>query len=611
MTKKAKLLAALAQKAPILLFAAARTLTVARVKAATYKTHKCTACSTQVAFGSQVGDGLAPFCPACGEATAPVDLTETVPMAPQEELLTAIGCPHCSNQNVIEDRTALAMAGTLHCASCGNGISFKPSATTADADADDAAEEMEDGDDVATDDGLDGVDDEEEVAKLEQAAVDARAKLVAKAVAKAVAKKTKVVADAPMSGADSEVNQSTAPDGAGPESGADSEDNQSTAPEGSGPMSGADSEVNQSTASTKVEAGDDESEDADTMTDVGDTDGDAGDGDGDEDDAAEPDMTGLEGLLDDSTDSTEELNDEEASIKTTAGDDDEDDFTELDMGDVADEDGDVDLQMVDPEDETEEAQLVAFVNGVHTMTLVKASAGDNADVFANTSFHKALRKEAKKAGFRALASYGFETVKIQVPLKRVVEKRVQAQLATDKAVLTASVEDVSANFDQCAKIAAVALTQNFYRDRVNPLQDQLVASLTAMGFKQAKQVVSQAMIAACPQFVEATLQLATELMGKSVELRNELSDNLSQMNPVVANMFDPLDDDVVDDQASEDIATNPEAVVARLRGERLKTTASFGAVETAGRNGPPSTAPVRHSRTSLGATLRSLKNQST
>jgi transcription elongation factor Elf1 len=465
MQKKAKLLAALAAKSPLLLFAG-RTATLAAVQTAHYTRHKCTACNTEIAFGAPV-DGMAPFCPQCSEPMTSCG-DQVVPVMPQEDQLTSVGCPTCSTQNVVEDRMADAMAGKISCSACGTAIAYMVNAAEDDdaiPDDDTLDREFNDGEDNGTDDPED--DDTVQQAGAGDPAADA---------ADAVARGAKAAADAARS---------------------------------------------------------------------------AG--------------------------STDDLGD--------LGDDDLD----LDMTDVAPDDGDVEVKL---DEDGQEARLLAFVDGVHTMTLAKADAGDNADLLVQTSFHQALQREAARSGYKALAGYGFKPVTLRVPLGRLVEKRVQAALAADKARVEASLRELSADYQQCVQIAAAALTHNFYRHRPDPLQAQLIASLEGMGVKQARKVVASAMLAAGPQYATALLELAEELLDKSVDTRNELSDTLSQINPAASTSGD-FD---ADDETDED--------------DGLATTASLRDRLTAGVQ-PVRSAPVTAgagSATSMGSQLRQLKN---
>lgn len=453
MSKKAKLLASLAGQAPLLLVVGKK-IVASAVATATYRKHECTACSTQVAFAEV--PGVDPYCPSCGGTTTPV-LGDPIPMTVPEEQLTAVNCPHCQSQNVLEDRTMDVLAGVLHCAACGNGVNFK--ATAADEDLES----------VGLTPGNDGEEGDEATR----------------------------VADEPKD------------------------------------VQG----VHQAAAKQPVKAAEDDSTPKDDMV----------------DDGAE--------------------------------------FVDIDVPDSLEDDDDVDVQL---DDDGEEARVLAFVGGVHAYTLVKANAGENADLLTHRTFHQALERETLKSGHKALASFGFTPVTLKVNLGRIVDKRVQATLAGEKQAVQASLTDVRDNFEQCAKISAVALTQNFYRGRSNPLQDVLIAALAGAGVKQAKTFVKRAMVQAGPQFVEALLELADELMDKSVEHRNEISDSLTQMSPEAINA--EVDENTESPEGDDELKTSPDEITARLQRPVHQTRQTQMAnVEVAGTS-------------SMAAQLRQLKN---
>lgn len=500
--RKAKILAALAAQSPLLLFAG-RTATTAAVQTARYKEHKCTACSTVVAFGT-AAEGVVPFCPHCSNVMTPSEVE--VQVLPQEDQLTSVGCPACSTNNVVEDRMADALGGKLACTACGTQISYLMASSDEDeGDDEDDAEETE------------GVEPKETAAEI-----------------------------------DSELDSASDTGNDGPEG--DEEDRDAN---------------RESTTETADAASD----------------------------AANAVADGARAAADAARQATEEV-DADGSLDLGLGSDveaaaDDEDEIEVDLTDAVDEDGEVEVKL--DEDGTE-ARLLAFVDGVHVATLVKADAGDNADILVHASFHQALSREAAKKGHRALAAFGFKPVSVKVQIAKLVEKRVQAALAADQAKVEAKLGDLSADYNQCLQIASAALTTNFYRNRPNPLVNQLVANLETAGVRQARKIVTNAMLAAGPQYATALLELSEELMDKSVETRNELSDTLSQMNPAAT----AGEVDFEDEEDQGDDEDNGDSEFASLK-DRLTA-----GVHVAPRSRNAETAHADLS--GLGARLRDLKN---
>lgn len=231
---------------------------------------------------------------------------------------------------------------------------------------------------------------------------------------------------------------------------------------------------------------------------------------------------------------------------------------DVDLLENADEDSD-DIEIVQHKDDEGNVTLLAFVDGVNVATLDEDDAGDKADLIGNRHFRDSLEVEAKTKGVKALASYGFKPVTAKVSIAKIVTARVRAALIKETASLKRTTADVRDDFDQSFRIAIAALNAGYYRNRKNPLVASLVGSLKAMGVSQAASVVKRAMQTASEEFVNQTLELTDELLEKPVEVRNEIADNLSEINPDL--QFESAEDegdDVVEDEAT------PEDVVARL-----------------------------------------------
>lgn len=231
---------------------------------------------------------------------------------------------------------------------------------------------------------------------------------------------------------------------------------------------------------------------------------------------------------------------------------------DVDLLENADEDSE-DIEIVQQKDDEGNVTLMAFVDGVNVATLDEEDAGDKADLIGNRHFRDSLEVEAKTKGVKALASYGFKPVVAKVSIAKIVTARVRAALVKETASLKRTAADVRDDFDQSFRIAIAALNAGYYRNRKNPLVASLTASLKAMGVGQAAAVVKRAMQTASEDFVNQTLELTDELLEKPVEVRNEIADNLSEINPDL--QFESAEDE--GDDVAEDEAT-PEDVVARL-----------------------------------------------
>jgi len=199
--------------------------------------------------------------------------------------------------------------------------------------------------------------------------------------------------------------------------------------------------------------------------------------------------------------------------------------------------------------------------------LAKADAGSNADLFHSSKFHNMLVQEASTHGVSALKKYGFRSITVSVPLKKIVEARVATGLLEERRKVTAAVATVEDDMRQCLQIAAVQMAKNFRKDVDNPLQTRLTAALTAVGVKQAKTLVAREMAGAGEAYAQVLLELAADLYRKPVEVRNELADVLSDAAPL---------DEVTDeeDDTSSEVESRVTAAVRPSRGQQVQTASA-------------------------------------
>lgn len=241
------------------------------------------------------------------------------------------------------------------------------------------------------------------------------------------------------------------------------------------------------------------------------------------------------------------------------------DAVTVDVSDIV-EDGleegeDADFELIYTADEDgSNGKILALLDDQHVMTLSEEDAGDNSDIMDSDIFQGTVKDEVSEAGLKALAHFGFKPVTLKVPVGKVVAKRIAETLTVERNKVQASLAEVKASFEQRASIAATALSKGFYRNRTNPLQDTLIATLKQAGFPQAELVVKRAMSVAGLEFVKAMIDLAEEYEDRSVESLNELSDTLSDMSSDLQITDDANDNPVVGDE----LKTTPEQLIASL-----------------------------------------------
>ena len=122
--------------------------------------HECQHCKTK--FGALAH--TTPFCVVCGSDE--VDDLESESLVDGEDIsddadLSAVTCTACGTHNIFSDKVSATLGGEMHCAACGEPVTYK----VAESDADSMVDELDDGDGVdleesSDEDALDGVSDE-------------------------------------------------------------------------------------------------------------------------------------------------------------------------------------------------------------------------------------------------------------------------------------------------------------------------------------------------------------------------------------------------------------------------------------------------------------------
>lgn len=215
-----------------------------------------------------------------------------------------------------------------------------------------------------------------------------------------------------------------------------------------------------------------------------------------------------------------------------------------------------------------EPEVIALVDDLPVMRLVKEDAGDKADLIDNQGFLDILESEANTSGHNALAGYGFKPICASLNVGKIVAREVKASMQENNKTYTKKVKEVDDDYKQCFAIALAALTTNFYRKEYgNPLMEGIVATLKAHGVKQGKQVTRAAFATASTGFLKSVHTLTAALLQKPVEVRNEIALAIEQSNPDLYG-----DDEEYEDEGQVDTKDTMEqsSVLASLSGANLR-----------------------------------------
>jgi len=309
-------------------------------------------------------------------------------------------------------------------------------------------------------------------------------------------------------------------------------------------------------------------------------DGDEGDEDGDEDGDGEDDDT-TSGSQVSYTDWDEPT--AEPMATAADGDDDADDDADFGGDDIGDDD---DSALSDDESEDEgDGQtetiatlytirnpkkarvlfasispnvVVAFANGIQVGHLRKRK--ETAGVFGNTSFMQSLEVSVARHGLKkTLSQYGFELTKVRVNRGEAIRQQVAAGLAEEGKKMRKNFEQSSKVFQQCMAIAASGMTRDVFADKGNPLKSSLFDALSGLGVRNPSRVIQAAFSEAGDEYHKVLLEIATDLMQKPEDVRNQLAKSLCDLKPLVgddeqdsiaSNDGDGDDDDMPEDDVT-------------------------------------------------------------
>jgi hypothetical protein len=119
---------------------------------------------------------------------------------------------------------------------------------------------------------------------------------------------------------------------------------------------------------------------------------------------------------------------------------------------------------------------------------------------------------------------------------------------------------LGSDFEQCLGIASVGLNKDFFKGKSNALKVGLYNELSNAGVHKPAALVQRVFAQYSQAFVATLVETAQELMGKSVEVRNQLAETLGSINTLAMN--DEDDEENLDDDGIE--------VTARLNGAALR-----------------------------------------
>lgn len=215
------------------------------------------------------------------------------------------------------------------------------------------------------------------------------------------------------------------------------------------------------------------------------------------------------------------------------------------------------------------SKLTAYIGKTPVATLSKEVAGENAGVMHSTSFAQAVKHTAKQLGVdRALAHYGFKPIYVKLPVKKFVDDKAEAKIKAERAKLESQSKSMRAELMQGLQIAAAGLNKRFWKNKDNAIKASLFDELSALNVRNPAKMIDKVFAAKSDEYHTALFELATEILAKPVEVRNQIAEAIGIANYQAAEI-----DDVEVDELDENSDVSVEETLESA-GVRRTVTAS-------------------------------------
>ena len=167
----------------------------------------------------------------------------------------------------------------------------------------------------------------------------------------------------------------------------------------------------------------------------------------------------------------------------------------------------------------------AIVNDAPVAVATVHSVGaEKSEIFASESFRKATETLMAQIGVVAgLQDMGFQSLKIRMPVKQIVESNVAKATQEVKASSEASVQTMREDIKAALATAAVGINKGFFSKLYNPIKAELYELLSNAGVRNAEVLIDDAFMAKADDYHRTLLEQAFDLLSKPVEARNEIS----------------------------------------------------------------------------------------
>lgn len=182
----------------------------------------------------------------------------------------------------------------------------------------------------------------------------------------------------------------------------------------------------------------------------------------------------------------------------------------------------------------------AFYDGVPFAVATAASAEKHEQIFNTDVFGRAFKAQASEQGVpAAVENMGFVELKPEIQVADYVQSEINQQVEVKTAeVAQAAAQDKAEMHDRLTAamaLAATGITKNFFKGQTNPIAQQLIESLSAVGLDNAAGLVLQAFAQNSEPYHKMLLAQAGKIMSYGLDAQNEIAEAINGSNAVEAN----------------------------------------------------------------------------
>lgn len=182
----------------------------------------------------------------------------------------------------------------------------------------------------------------------------------------------------------------------------------------------------------------------------------------------------------------------------------------------------------------------AFYNGTPFAVATAATAEKHAQIFNTDVFGRAFKAQASEQGVTAaVENMGFVEIKPEIQVADYVQSEISQQVEVKTAeVAQAAAQDKAELHDRLTAalaLAATGITKNFFKGQTNPIAQQLIESLSAVGLSNASSLVQQAFAQNSEPYHKMLLAQASKIMSYGLDAQNEIAEAINGSNAVEAN----------------------------------------------------------------------------